>query len=160
MKPLQDTKGKLLEKIVARLAIEVMECSTQPGKDSYLDGHVHGLRRAIYLINHEFRSKPDTTNEKLQKNIDKIRSQSDWEDYEDEIRYYLPTLQANRVMGKIQSLLAQEREEAQKEIKDKCKRIYVDNVDWSEWGISDEEAADNFEDHFDSLVELPESEEK
>lgn len=50
---------EIFEKVVARLSVEVMETNLQGGKDLYNDGHIHGVRRAIYLINSEFRGVKD-----------------------------------------------------------------------------------------------------
>lgn len=42
-------------------------------------------------------------------------------------------------------------EQAVQETFDKCKKIYVENVDWSEWSKSDLEAEFEFEEEFNKL---------
>lgn len=44
------------------------------------------------------------------------------------------------------------RQELQQE-RERCKRIYVEYVDWDEWAISDEEASENFEQHYKEILE-------
>lgn len=48
----------------------------------------------------------------------------------------------------LESYLLEKVAEAKEEEHKLCKKVYIENVDWSEWGISDEEAAENFEEEY------------
>lgn len=50
------------------------------------------------------------------------------------------------------------RQEAVEETKQLGKKIYVDHVDWSEWGMSDEKAGEEFEEHWKELSTPPKRE--
>jgi hypothetical protein len=44
--------------------------------------------------------------------------------------------------------------EAREEEREICKKIYIDEVDWSEWAISDKEAGEDFDEERAKLAEL------
>lgn len=50
--------------------------------------------------------------------------------------------------------LASKLQEVARAEHDLCKQIYIEDVDWSEWGISDEEAAVHFEEEYKDLAQL------
>ena len=52
-KAIQESRDDERDKIVARLAVEIMEVELHKNRDLYTDGHIHGVKRAIYLIRHE-----------------------------------------------------------------------------------------------------------
>lgn len=56
---------------------------------------------------------------------------------------------------KIIELLRHTREEARKEERTICRKIYIDNVDWSEWAVSDEKAGELFDDARKKLEDTP-----
>lgn len=58
-----ETRKQVAEEIVARLAVEVMECELMKNKIEHTDGHIHGVKRAIYLINYELKKKELKPNE-------------------------------------------------------------------------------------------------
>ena len=41
-------------KILAKLAVEVMEVELQKSEDLYIQGHLHGVRRSIFLVKQLF----------------------------------------------------------------------------------------------------------
>lgn len=51
----------------------------------------------------------------------------------------------------IESFIEKVIEDEREKEKELCKKIYIENVDWDEWAISDEEASENFEEHLHSL---------
>lgn len=46
----QEMVEELVNKTLARLAIEVMEMEIQKCDENYCQGHIHGVKRAIYLV--------------------------------------------------------------------------------------------------------------
>lgn len=53
----------------------------------------------------------------------------------------------------VEKLLAQAQQEAAEREREFCKKLYIDGCEWSEWGISDEEAGQNFdEDYKEALI--------
>ena len=47
---LKEAKRDERSKISARLATEVMECELSEDNSEFMQGHLHGVKRAIYLI--------------------------------------------------------------------------------------------------------------
>ena len=51
-KAIQESRDDERDKIVARLAVEIMEVELHKNRDLYTDGHIHGVKRPFYLIRH------------------------------------------------------------------------------------------------------------
>ena len=46
----KEAEEKAKSQVLARLAVEVMEVEVQKNEDPLISGHLHGVRRSIYLI--------------------------------------------------------------------------------------------------------------
>ena len=54
--------------------------------------------------------------------------------------------------GSLYKFILNEHKLAQEETKAICKKIFMEEVDWAEWGGTDEEAGENFEEYYQKVV--------